>query len=721
MLKLVQHELRRLLPLLILSFVLMSIGAFAVGYLQYQMAERLSPDYSLREMEQSISYFEKQVATPGLNAKVRESLVSNLADTKQRYAELLESLAVNRVDKPALEQKVSDLETQKEWLNGKGYRQLQIYRQLLQNGMVEETSWAMNAGVLLLAIGSMLPFLLLVPALLLGPQLAFSPRDQSTDLIQASLSKLLALGVGLLLPAIAVLLTTWIVGGLLFGGGGLNYPVAVNSLFGVGRNAFAVLARWRVLLLFVGYGLAAGLAFALLAAAAGLLVGNRLLALPLVGGTLLAGQQLHFSVLNPLTLLSATNVWIAESSRGYLANRLVVLAGWGLLGALSVAMLYPLRVPKVSLPKKSLTLEYVIKIFRSVRWRIILLFILSVGLAVAGVFIVWGLAMTIYRLGLFHDLLSRLYNLAGLPITIGFGVALFVIFFFILTSRITLYLEEISGAVGQIAGGDLSVQIPKRFNDELGELAANINSMVSQWNKAKEEEHRAEQAKTELITSISHDLRTPLTSVLGYLELIGQSDQEDNGELQRYARIARQKALRLQKLIDGLFEYTRLAYGGLEVHRGPISLNNLLRQLAEEFIPILQQANMVEELQLPEKRLQVNADGDLLVRVFDNICANAVRYGQEGGRLTVSLAEKDGQAEVRVTNYGPPIPESDLPHIFERLYRVDKSRHEQGGGAGLGLAIAKHIVELHGGTITVTSSTERTEFIVVLLVTTSDS
>ena len=716
MLKLVKQELRKLLPLLVLSFVLMCIGALAVGYLEYQKAEQLRPDYSIREMEQSISNLEKQIATPGLDAKEKDLLVRWLADIRQKYAELGEGLATNQVGQQALEQKVSGLEnlSQKDALFGNTYRQLQVYRRLLQNGMTEESGWTMNAGLLLLVIGSALPLLLLFPALLLGPQLAFAHREQHTTPLGAGISKVVTLVFGLLLLVIAVLLAVWVVGGLLFGGGGLNYPVAVNSLFGAGINAFAVLARWQVLLVLMGYGLAVSLVFALMAAAAGLALGNWLLAAPLVGGTLLASQQLHYWAINPLTLLSATSIWLVESSRGDLANRLVLLAGWGMLSAVTVVILYPLRASKVSLPKRNLSVEYVTKIFRSVRWRIILLFFFSVGLAVAGVFIVWGSAMAIYRLGLFHDLLRHLYTLAGLPTTIGFGVALFVIFFFILTGRITVYLEEISGAVRLIAGGDLSVQIPKRFNDELGELAENINSMANQWTRSKEEERRAEQTKTELITSISHDLRTPLTSVLGYLELIGQSEPEGNGELQRYAQIARQKALRLQKLIDGLFEYTRLAYGGLEVHLQPISLNSLLRQLSEEFVPSLQQANMIQVLQMPDERLQVNADGDQLVRVFDNLYANAVRYGQSAGRMTVILSSRQHLAEVCIVNYGPPIPAEDLPRIFERFYRVDKSRNEHGGGAGLGLAIAKQIVELHGGTIAATSNSEKTEFIVRL-------
>jgi signal transduction histidine kinase len=354
------------------------------------------------------------------------------------------------------------------------------------------------------------------------------------------------------------------------------------------------------------------------------------------------------------------------------------------------------------------------RVIRSIRWRFILLFALSAGLAVVGVLITLPIMHQLHRSRLLRGLLEWLYEVAGLPLIVGYGFALFVLCFFLLTSRTTVYLEEISQVVSRIARGDWSVQVQERFHDELGDLAENINSLSRQLRLAREEEQRAEAAKNELITSVSHDLRTPMTSILGYLDLIVESEPDDSAQWQHYASIARQKAQRLQRLVDGLFEYTRLAYGGLEVQLQDISLSGLLRQLAEEFVPILQRANMQQELQLPEENVWVQADGDLLVRVFENLYSNAIRYGQSAGRMRVVLTTADRVAEVRVENYESPIPEQDLPHVFERLYRVDKSRSEQAGGAGLGLAIAKQIVELHHGQIAVESNQQVTAFIVTL-------
>lgn len=344
-------------------------------------------------------------------------------------------------------------------------------------------------------------------------------------------------------------------------------------------------------------------------------------------------------------------------------------------------------------------------------------FFLSIGLAVLGVFaliIISGIISGYSKftrgfLGMISD------SLGTIPVAIITGVFLFVVFFFLLTQRSIRYIQKISTTVGQIAKGKFDVRIPIESTDELGVLAERINLMASQLKTSIEEERRAEQAKSELVTSISHDLRTPLTSVLGYLGLIVNDRCKDEVELIYYADIAYDKANRLKKLIDELFEFTRISYGGMKIKPDNLNLGELLEQLAEEFVPILEEKGMEYRLSLPEDRIFVKGDGDLLVRVFENLISNASRYGDQGKYIDIILTREKNDAVVDIVNYGEPIPEWQLPHIFERFYRVEESRSLETGGTGLGLAIAKNIVELHQGSISAHSDEGKTTFRVRLI------
>lgn len=679
MASLVQKELRRLAPLLLGCLICLLIASMLIG------------------MEQ---YIRARGKIGQLQALTDETREQNLAAVEEKLRNLQAVAGEYGYD------------------NDNYGRTMQVYRYLLQRGIPEEHWGTMNTGSLLLNISSSLPFLLAVPAALIGGLLATRRSQPEPRWQTVGLSKLLALLCSLVLLSAALLTLVALLGGLVFGTAaqpfsatGLSYPHAVSSFGDVGFDAFVILARWQAILILLGYGTACGLVLGVASAAISLLSGHWLVGSLLAGGASLASLQLPW-LTGLFTFLNANYVWLQAGSRGQLAGKLAVPIVLGAAGISVSALAFPRSAPAAVARRRLHSRRLAQRIFRSVRWRFILLFILSGLLAVIGVFIALGLAFTLYRLGILRRYFEDAYRAAGLPLIISFGISLFVVFFFLLTSRITLYLEEISQAVSQISRGDWSVQIPRRYNDELGELAENINSMSRQLAESREEERRAEQAKTELITSVSHDLRTPLTSILGYLDLIAESDPTDSGEWQRYAGVARGKAERLQRLIDGLFEYTRLAYGDLEINCRPISLDSLLRQLAEEFVPILQQAGMEQVLHLPAGKVTVLADGDLLVRVFDNLYSNAIRYGHDARKLNVSLQEEDGRAIVQVENFGSPIPEQDLPHIFERLYRADKARSARVGGAGLGLAIAKQIVELHQGSISVKSDADSTVFTV---------
>jgi signal transduction histidine kinase len=354
----------------------------------------------------------------------------------------------------------------------------------------------------------------------------------------------------------------------------------------------------------------------------------------------------------------------------------------------------------------------------SLRWKIIVLFGASMGLSLA---CVAGLVQsirhigTLNRTGSLYVFLKRIEAGGGiLPLSAIASFAFFILFFFLLSRSAVLYLEKISRALRQISIGRLDVEIPPRSPDELGVLAVNINRMAARLKASLEEERNVERGKNELIASVSHDLRTPLTSILGYLELMSREPAARPAELRRYAEVAYDKSRQLQKLIDRLFEYTKVSGGELKIRPSAIDLKALLGQLAEEFVPTLAAGGMEYRLVAPEERYAVSADGDLLVRVFENLLANAVRYGRRGRTVEMVLSRDAEWTSVDVINYGDPIPAEAMPRLFDRFFRIDGSRAESTGGAGLGLAIAKSIVDLHAGEITARSDATRTVFSVKL-------
>lgn len=350
----------------------------------------------------------------------------------------------------------------------------------------------------------------------------------------------------------------------------------------------------------------------------------------------------------------------------------------------------------------------------SIRWRLLLAFFLSIALAIFSVFVLLFMALVLSQFEPIHLLLEILdRSLGPLAVCIIIGFILFILYFFLFTQKTISYIEEINQKVNLMAKGDFSVMVPLRTRDELGLLAENINTMSVRLKESIEEERLAERTKTELITSVSHDLRTPLTSIIGYLDLVVNDRYRDELALRYYADIAYHKSKRLQQLIDELFEYTRVSYGGMKAVYDKINLVELLEQLTEEFVPLLQEASMVCRLTPAQKKIFVMADANLLVRVFENLLTNAIRYGKDGKYIDIEVLEGDSVV-VRVTNYGEPIPARDLPHLFDRFYRVEKSRSLDSGGSGLGLAIAQSIITLHGGKITAQSDTSGTTFEVTL-------
>lgn len=250
------------------------------------------------------------------------------------------------------------------------------------------------------------------------------------------------------------------------------------------------------------------------------------------------------------------------------------------------------------------------------------------------------------------------------------------------------------------------------FVPEIQELERNIENMRERQKKLMQQEEQAQQARNDLITNVSHDLRTPLTSILGYLSYIHEDRYRDEIELRYYTELVYGKARHLHKLIDDLFSYTRLDSVEYRLKKDELDIVELLRQLVAEYDGRAAERNMQIVEHFDANKLIIGGDGNQIMRLFENLFSNALRYGEGNKQIDVSAKKEDNMAVIRVTNYGEEIPNVDLPYLFERFYKVDKNRTTT--GTGLGLAIAKSIVEKHGGIVTAESKHRKTSFIVKL-------
>lgn len=290
------------------------------------------------------------------------------------------------------------------------------------------------------------------------------------------------------------------------------------------------------------------------------------------------------------------------------------------------------------------------------------------------------------------------------------GMTVFLLTFSLLMNHVVMYIKEINRGVRQIADGDLSARVAVRGNDELTSIAASLNDMTGKIGQLMDREREAERTKNELITSVAHDLRTPLTSILGYMEFLSMDQKLDEETRKKYIHVVYQKAKRLQKLIEDLFSFTKLNYGKIAMKIGKVDIVMLLNQLLDDFYPSFADKNLEYEFACAENSILIDADGNLIARLFDNLINNAIKYGAEGKLIRVEAEKEHEQVIVRVINYGYVIPKQEQDKIFNKFYRVEQSRSEQTGGTGLGLAIVKNVVDMHRGKVSVKSSLDGTVF-----------
>lgn len=268
--------------------------------------------------------------------------------------------------------------------------------------------------------------------------------------------------------------------------------------------------------------------------------------------------------------------------------------------------------------------------------------------------------------------------------------------------------------VEEMANGNLNNVIDLDDSGNIKKLANNINDIVTQLRNITIEERKAQQTKTDLITNVSHDLRTPLTSIIGYLSIIEDDKYKDEVQLRYYTNIAYEKAQTLNLLINDLFDLTKMQNHAMTLNTIQIDLVELLGQITAQSEYIFKNENVECRTKFSDDKLIVQADAIKLVRAFENLITNAIKYGKDGRYIDITTEKIDDMAIIKIINYGEPIPAIDLPHIFDRFYRVEKSRNRNDGGSGLGLAITKNIIELHEGNISVSSDYDCTIFEVQL-------
>lgn len=285
----------------------------------------------------------------------------------------------------------------------------------------------------------------------------------------------------------------------------------------------------------------------------------------------------------------------------------------------------------------------------------------------------------------------------------------------ILLRHLISMVSELAPQVLDTKGTGLPEQ---QWGRQLKPLATHINAVFNTAQQAMLEEREIERSKDEMITNVSHDLRTPLTSILGYLGLVVNDTEEQlpRKDVTKYAHTAYDKAVQMKSLVEDLFDYTQVHQVDFKLRWAPLDLAAMLQQLAVNYELEAQDKHVVVSAITNPSTIEMVGDPDRLARVFMNLISNALKYGEGATfvRLTAKVHQADNLVEVRVTNNGERIPAEAMTRLFDRFYRVESSRNTKTGGTGLGLAIVDGVVKAHGGTVAVESDDELTSFIVKL-------
>jgi signal transduction histidine kinase len=310
------------------------------------------------------------------------------------------------------------------------------------------------------------------------------------------------------------------------------------------------------------------------------------------------------------------------------------------------------------------------------------------------------MAIVILNTGLIAKLMfTNVQDAVLTGIVLIFAAGLVVAFGFVLSQTLTDRMDELSKAADEIAQGNLAMRVPVTGNDELAKLGDTFNDMTIQLDQMDIRQRQMRMMRNELLAWIGHDLRTPLTSIRAILEALGDRIVEDPETVQRYLATAQKEVRYLSRLIDDLFDMSQVEAGGLKLDCQENSLADLISDTIESFTELAFKQGINLEGSVEAGIDPVYMDAKLIGRVLTNLTSNALRYTPSGGSVTIYAKRVPKRVQVEVKDNGDGIKNEDLPFVFERFYRGEKSRSRQTGGTGLGLAIARGIVETHGGQI----------------------
>nr|WP_207706984.1 HAMP domain-containing sensor histidine kinase [Alkalibaculum sporogenes] len=351
---------------------------------------------------------------------------------------------------------------------------------------------------------------------------------------------------------------------------------------------------------------------------------------------------------------------------------------------------------------------------RSFRSKMVLLFGLSMFMSGTITYLIFKILQYYYHTRVeYGDLLTDFRSFMNKIGDINFFLLIFIplsiLFFFLLTKPYSTYFNEISKGIQNLARGEFHHLVEIQSNDEFNAITKDINLASEKLKEAIERGYFSENSKDQLVVNLAHDLRTPLTSVLGYLDLIINNESLTKDQVRHFLTIAFTKSQRLESLIDELFEITRMNYRMLPVEKKRINITNLLNQLKEELYPVFEKKHLITRMNCTT-HLTILGDGDLIARLFENLITNAIRYGYDGQYVDINGFIDAEEVVVQVVNYGDSIPPDEIPYLFDMFYTGDKARSHQEDSTGIGLFIAKHIVEQHNGSITAQSSVINTIF-----------
>ncbi|WP_461214025.1 sensor histidine kinase [Lacticaseibacillus sp. GG6-2] len=277
-----------------------------------------------------------------------------------------------------------------------------------------------------------------------------------------------------------------------------------------------------------------------------------------------------------------------------------------------------------------------------------------------------------------------------------------------------MQMRHVIAELHYIADGHLEHRIHFEVNTDLQKVVASINALVDSTVNSMEEERRIEKSKDELITNVSHDIRTPLTSIIGYLGLIEDEQYQNQEELVKYTHTAYLKAKQMKVLVEDLFEYTKARQTTTPLNTVQFNMVAMLEQLAASYELEAEKKGITIEVSGNPDPLMMEADTEKLGRVFNNLITNAFKYGKSARHLYLTAQKTGSESVIKVSNDGDPIPNDSLNRLFDRFYRVEGSRSQETGGSGLGLAIAQSFISLHGGYIYADSTPELTSFVIHL-------